>query len=126
MPSEAFVLKNGKKYGPFSTSQLRQLAAAHEIGPDDLIKRDRESLPVPARTLAGLIDAFDTAGWDAPAGSSEQDQSGDWISEVLAQESQSGVADSAERGRDSEIVEPAAPVAEKSDRAVVHPVRENP
>src|SRR5580693_4619249 len=102
MPSEAFVLKNGKKYGPFSTSQLRQLAAAHEIGPDDLIKRDRESLPVPARTIAGLLDAFDPAAGHLPAESSEPDESGDWISEVLAHESQSGATDSREHGVDSE------------------------
>ena len=125
MPSEAFVLKNGKKYGPFSTSQLRQLAAAREIGPDDLIKRDRESLPVPARTIAGLLDAFDTTDPHRPAVSSAPDESGDWISEVLAHESQSGATDSPEHGVDSEIVEPPAAAVAKSDRAVVNRIREN-
>jgi formylglycine-generating enzyme required for sulfatase activity len=124
MPSEAFVLKNGKKYGPFSTSQLRQLAAAHEIGPDDLIKRDRESLPVPARTIAGLLDAFDPAAGHLPAVSSEPGESGDWISEVLAHESQSGATDSREHGMESETVEPPAAAVANTDRAV-NRIREN-
>ncbi len=84
MPGEAFILKDGKKHGPFTASQLRQLAAAGEIGPEDLIKRDPNSLPVPARTIAGLIESFGTASEDS---SSPSESPRDWIVEVLDQES---------------------------------------
>jgi formylglycine-generating enzyme required for sulfatase activity len=91
MPGEAFILKDGKKNGPFTASQLRQLAAAGEIGPEDLIKRDPNSLPVPARTIAGLIESFGTGSVDASSPS--DDGSPDWIGEVLDQESGPHAAD---------------------------------
>ena len=91
MPSEAFVVKNGKKYGPFSPLQLKQLALAGEIGPDDLVKRDRDSLPVPARTIAGLVDAFQKASTQpSPSSSQQPDETAGkaWLDDVLDTESE--------------------------------------
>jgi hypothetical protein len=85
MPNEAFVLKNGKKHGPFSPAQLKELALTGEIGPNDMIKRDRESLPVPARTIAGLADAFNKES-QATVSPNEREAPEDWVSEVLIPE----------------------------------------
>ena len=102
MPSDAFVLKGGKKYGPFSPSQLKQLAATGEITPEDLIKRGQDGLPVPARTIAGLAEAFNEAANQPPAPSQPPVQSGDtaWLSEVLTTENE---------------VNPTAPVPKKTE-----------
>ncbi len=124
MPSEAFVLKNGKKHGPFSTAQLRQLAAANEIGPDDLIKRDRDSLPVPARTIAGLIDAFDSDGSQVTP-STQDEAPSDWIAEVLDPDSLRA-SDSNETSLDAQTPARLAPGKGLSDSSPVSTARPTP
>jgi hypothetical protein len=90
MPNDAFLLHDGNEYGPFSPSQLRQLADAGKIGPDDLIKKGRNGQPVPARTVAGLVDAFGSATSQSPALSHKPAHSTDaaWLNEVLSDENQ--------------------------------------
>lgn len=65
MPSDAFLVKDGKEFGPFSSVELKQLAATGKIGPNDLIKRGRDGRAVPARTIAGLVDAIEAAQREA-------------------------------------------------------------
>jgi uncharacterized damage-inducible protein DinB len=88
MPSEAYVIRDGKTHGPFSPSQLKQMALAGEIRPDDLVKRDRDSMPVAAGSIAGLVDAFrESAPAASPATPALQNSTDpDWLGELLGSE----------------------------------------
>jgi len=67
MAEECFIERNGEVHGPFSTSQLKELAQIGKIGPDDLVRRGRDGQPVPAGKINGLIGLLGASANPAPA-----------------------------------------------------------
>jgi hypothetical protein len=55
--SEWFVSKSGKTHGPFSASQLKQLAAETKIGPETEVRLGTDGTWVTAKTVKGLFAA---------------------------------------------------------------------
>ena len=55
--SEWFVSKSGKTHGPFSASQLKQLAAETKIGPETEVRLGTDGAWVTAKTVKGLFAA---------------------------------------------------------------------
>lgn len=55
MATEWFVGINGTQHGPLSSSQMRDMAAAGKIGPDDLVWRDGLAEWMPASQIQGLV-----------------------------------------------------------------------
>jgi WD40 repeat protein len=90
MPDEAFLLKDGKEFGPFSPSHLKQMAAAGMIGPDDLIRKGQDGKPILARKIAGLVDAFGGA-----AKSASPQPNAAWLNDVLSDADEEEVDQSA-------------------------------
>ena len=87
MPSEAYVVRDGKTHGPFSPAQLKEMALAGELHPDDLVKRDRDGMAVPAKSIAGLVEAFkDSTSADPSAPPPQSSSDGDWLGEILVSE----------------------------------------
>jgi formylglycine-generating enzyme required for sulfatase activity len=83
MPSDAFLLQEGKEFGPFSASQLKQLAAAGKIGPDDVIRKGQDGQPMPARKIAGLAEAFEATA-SPPSKTAAHSIDAAWLTEVLS------------------------------------------
>jgi hypothetical protein len=50
-----FVVRGGKLNGPFNDSQLKKLAAAGKIGPEDLVRREDRTEACPAAKVKGLF-----------------------------------------------------------------------
>jgi hypothetical protein len=84
MPSDAFLLQDGEEFGPFSPSQLKQLAAAGKIGPDDLIRKGEDGQPIPARQIAGLAEAFGAT--TSPPSKTTKSTDAAWLNEVLSEQ----------------------------------------
>ena len=49
-----YYAKNGQQQGPVNSAQLKQMASAGQIGPDDLVFREGGTQWVAASTVAGL------------------------------------------------------------------------
>src|SRR2546423_8719828 len=50
-----FWQRNGKKVGPLSTGQLRQLAAKGQLQPEDMIQQEGSRQVIPASSVNGLF-----------------------------------------------------------------------
>lgn len=57
MASEWFFKKNEQTYGPYSATQLRQVAQKGELSPTDSVWRDGMEQPVAASRIKGLFNA---------------------------------------------------------------------
>ena len=55
MPSEWFVVRDGKELGPFTPSQLKEQAAQGSLGPDDLVRRGDVPTAAKAGSVKGLF-----------------------------------------------------------------------
>tara|TARA_R110002049_G_scaffold126709_2_gene282936 strand:- start:618 stop:2378 length:1761 start_codon:yes stop_codon:yes gene_type:complete len=50
-----FVIRNGKERGPFTNAQVKQLAAAGKLKPEDILRKDGEKSTTPAIQVIGLF-----------------------------------------------------------------------
>lgn len=55
MAENWFVIRAGKELGPFTTRQLREMAATRKLAPDDLVRRADMQEPRKASTVKGLL-----------------------------------------------------------------------
>lgn len=62
-----YVEKSGKRSGPFSTAQLKEMAASGRLQPGDMVFRDGLDRPVPASKVKGLFANGTTADESQPA-----------------------------------------------------------
>ena len=70
MAAEWFYSKAGKRFGPVSGQQLKELAAKGEIGPADQVWKEGMEKWVPAKAIKGLFDVAAKAA-TAPVSASE-------------------------------------------------------
>jgi len=61
-----YVEKSGKRSGPFSTAQLKEMAASGRLQPGDMVFRDGLDRPVPASKVKGLFGNGDESPPAAP------------------------------------------------------------
>lgn len=62
-----YYAKNGQQKGPVSSAELKRMAQAGEIGPDDLVFREGGTNWVAASTVAGLFPAGGVSNKATPA-----------------------------------------------------------
>jgi hypothetical protein len=62
-----YYARNGQHQGPVTSAQLKQMAAAGQIGPDDLVFKEGSTQWVAASTVAGLFPAGGVSTRPAPA-----------------------------------------------------------
>lgn len=56
MAAQWYVTLEGKRFGPMSAKQLKQLANSGRMSPDDLVSKDGIQKVVPARKVKGLFE----------------------------------------------------------------------
>jgi predicted Zn finger-like uncharacterized protein len=61
-----YLARDKKKLGPFSPAQVRQMAAAGQIGPDDMLLRDGAPKWISASSIKGLFSSNAVAAAPAP------------------------------------------------------------
>jgi hypothetical protein len=66
MANEWFYSKSGKRFGPVSGQQLKELATKGELGPGDQVWKDGMAKWIPAKSIKGLFDSV-TASPPPPA-----------------------------------------------------------
>ena len=59
-PKRYFLLKNGKKVGPLTSSDLKQMAADGKLEREDLVLIDGRSNPVKAKNFKDLFMELST------------------------------------------------------------------
>lgn len=67
MANEWFYSKSGKRFGPVSGQQLKELAAKGGIGPDDLVWKEGMAQWLPAKSITGLFEVASNAIQVQPA-----------------------------------------------------------
>jgi hypothetical protein len=55
MAQDWYIVRNGKEHGPYSPSQLKQLAASGKLQPDDKVRREDMETACKASSLKGLF-----------------------------------------------------------------------
>ncbi|RMG00144.1 MAG: DUF4339 domain-containing protein, partial [Planctomycetota bacterium] len=70
---EWYYAKNNERFGPVTSAELKQLAEANQLGPDDLVWREGMSDWVPARRVKGLFPTGTAA--ETPQGTQATDAS---------------------------------------------------
>ena len=66
--SEWFINRDGKKYGPYSTKELRAFAGEGRIQPEDKVWKDGLDAPVKALQIKGLFSAMPSDDFDRIVG----------------------------------------------------------
>lgn len=57
MASQYYYARNGQRHGPVTSAELRGLAAAGQLGPEDLVWKEGQPEWLPARGIKGLFPA---------------------------------------------------------------------
>ena len=75
MADQWFILRDGKRHGPYSGADLKKYAASGHLLPIDLVVKDGMAKPVPAAKVKGLFPTAESSRQSAPddfAGVTEQ------------------------------------------------------
>jgi hypothetical protein len=65
-PNAWFVARNKTKEGPYTSAQLKQLATAGQLGPQDMVLREGHGKWLPAASIKGLLPAVATTAITTP------------------------------------------------------------